>query len=89
MLGWSLKVSIILGTLLLAEIILGFRSKVSVILIKWLLKISDSPLLSETMQAFSEIIILSEKFPLFEKYGLIVHQKFLLSDTNFGFTYEK
>ena len=37
------------------------------------------------MQTFSEIIILLEKFPLSEKYDLIVQQKFLLADTSFGF----
>ena len=47
--------------------ILGFRFKVLVILIKRVLKISDSLLSSETMQSFSEIIILLEKFPLSPK----------------------
>ena len=73
-LGLSLKVSIILGTLFLVEKILGFRSKVLVILIKCVLKISESLLSSETMQSFSEIIILLEKFPLSEKCGLIVRR---------------
>ena len=65
MLGWSLKVSIISGGLLVAEMILGFRSKVLIILIKCVLKITDSLLSSETIQSFSEIIILIEKFPSF------------------------
>ena len=69
--------------------ILGFKSKVLVILMKCLLKISDSLLSSENMQSFSEIIILLEKLPLSEKQGLIVHQKFLLPDTSFGFNFEK
>ena len=43
----------------------------------------------ETMQSLSEIIILLEKFPLSEKYGFIVRQKFLLRDASFGFTFEK
>ena len=63
---------------------LGFRSKVLVILIKCYLKISDSFLSSETMQSFSEIIILLE-LPLFEKWGLIIRQKFLLPDTSLSF----
>ena len=53
------------------------------------LKISDNLLSSETMQSFPATIILLEKFPLSEKYGLIVCQKILLSDTSFGFTFEK
>ena len=87
MLEWSLKVSVILGTLLLVNtwLILGFRSKVLVILIKCVLKISDNLQSSETMQSFYEIIILLERFPLSEKYGLIVCQWFLLSGTSFGF----
>ena len=67
----------------------GFRSKVLVILTKCVLKISDSLQSSETMQSFSEIIILLEMRPLCEKYGLTVCQKFLLSDTSFGFSFEK
>ena len=66
-------------------LILGFTSKVLVILIKCVLKISDNLQSSETMQSFYEIIILLERFPLSEKYGLIVFQRFLLSDTSFGF----
>ena len=58
---------------------LGFRYKVLVILIKCSLKISDSLLSSENRKTFSEIIILLEKFPLSETYGLIVCQKFLFS----------
>ena len=58
---------------------LGFRYKVLVTLIKYSLKISDSLLSSENRKTFSEIIILLEKFPLSETYGLIVCQKFLLS----------
>ena len=69
--------------------ILGFRSKVLLILIKSILKISDSLLSSKTMQSFSEIVILLEKYPLSEKYGLIVRQEFLLTDTSFAFTFEK
>ena len=69
--------------------ILGFKSKVLVILMKCSLKISDSLLSSENMQSFSEIIILLEKLPLSEKQGLIVQQKFLLPDTSFGFNFEK
>ena len=53
------------------------------------LKISNNLLLSETMQSFPEIIVLLEKLLLSEKYGLIVCQKILLSDTSFGFTFEK
>ena len=41
------------------------------------------------MQSFSEIILLLEKFHLSEKYGLMVCQKFLLSQTSFGFTFGK
>ena len=41
------------------------------------------------MQSFSEIVILLEKYPLSEKYGLIVRQEFLLTDTSFAFTFEK
>ena len=69
--------------------ILGFRSEVLLILIKSILKISDSLLSSKTMQSFSEIVILLEKYPLSEKYGLIVRQEFLLTDTSFAFTFEK
>ena len=47
--------------------ILSFRSKVLVILIKCLLKVSDNLLSSESMQSFSEIIVLLEKLPLPEK----------------------
>ena len=57
MLGWSLKVSIISEMLLLEEVILGFRSKILVILIKCVLKISDNFLSSETMKSFSKIIV--------------------------------
>ena len=53
------------------------------------IKISDSLLSSETMESFSEIIILLEKFSLSEKYDLTVHQKFLLSDTSLEFIFEK
>ena len=63
-----------------------FRSKVLVILTKCSLKISDSPLLSETMQSSFEIIILLEKLPLPENYGLTVSQKFLLLDESLEFT---
>ena len=77
------------GRLLVVEMILGLRSKVLVALIKCVLKISDSLPSSETMQFFSEIIILLEKFSLSEKYGLIVRRKFLLLDTSFEFTFEK
>ena len=83
------KSLIILGRLLVVQMIPGFRTKVLVILIKRVLKISDSLLSSETMQFFSEIIILSEKFPFSEKYDLIVRQKFLLLSTSFRFTFEK
>ena len=83
------KSLIILGRLLVVEMIPGFRAKVLVILIKRVLKISDSLLSSETMQFFSEIIILSEKFPFSEKYDLIVRQKFLFLSTSFRFTFEK
>ena len=69
--------------------ILGFRFKVLLILIKSILKISDSLLSSKTMQSFSEIVILLEKYPLSEKYGLIVRQEFSLTDTSFAFTFEK
>ena len=69
--------------------ILGFRSKMLVLLIKLVLKISGNLLSSETMQSFFEIIILLEKFDLSEKNGLIVRQKILLSDTRFGFIFEK
>ena len=67
MLGWSLKVSIISGRLLVVEIILGYRSKVLVIMIECVLNISDSLLSSETMQSFSKTMILLENFPLSEK----------------------
>ena len=60
--------------------VLGFKFKVVVIQVKCSLKISNRLLLSETMAAFSEIIILLEKFHLSEKNGLIALQKFLLSD---------
>ena len=83
-----MKVSRISGRLVVVRMILGFRSNVLVILIKCSLKIPDSLLSSETMQSFSEIIILLEKLPLSEKWGLIVCQKFLLPDTSFGFTFE-
>ena len=67
MLWWSLKVSIISGRRLVVEVILGFRSKVLVILIKCVLKISDSLLSSKTMQSSSEIINLLEKFFLCQR----------------------
>ena len=67
MLGWSLKVSIISGRLLVVEMILGYRSKVLVIMIECVLNISDSLLSSETMQFFSKTMILLENFPLSEK----------------------
>ena len=56
----------------MVEMIHGFRSKVLVILIKCVLKIADNLLSSETIQPFSEIIVLLKKFPLSEKYGLTV-----------------
>ena len=46
-------------------------------------------LLSETVQYFPEIIILLENLSLSEKKGLIVHQKSLLPNENFWFTFEK
>ena len=61
------------GRTLVETIILGFRSKELVISIKCVLKISDCLLLSETMQSFSEIIMLLKKFSLCGKcaeYGL-------------------
>ena len=67
MLGWSLKVSIISGRLLVVEMILGYRSKVLVIMIECVLNISDSLSSSETMQSFSKTMILLENFPLSEK----------------------
>ena len=67
MLGWSLKVSITSGRLLVVEMILGYRSKVIVIMIECVLNISDSLLSSETMQSFSKTMILLEKFLLSEK----------------------
>ena len=67
MLGWSLKVSIISGRLLVVEMILDYRSKVLVIMIECVLNISDSLLSSETMQSFSKTMILLENFPLSEK----------------------
>ena len=67
MLGWSLKVSIISGRLLVVEMILGYRSKVLVIMIECVLNISDSLWSSETMQSFSKTMILLENFPLSEK----------------------
>ena len=68
MLGWSLQVSIISGRLLVEKVILGFRSKFLVILIKCSLKISDSPLSSEIMQSCKSnpLIIVLEKFYLFD-----------------------
>ena len=84
MLGLSSKVSVSSERLVVVEMICGFRSKVLVILIKYPLKVSDSLLLSETMQSFSEIIILLEKLLLSDKYGLIDRQKFLLSHTILG-----
>ena len=66
---------------------LGFRCRVLVILIKCVIKISDSFVSSEAIQSFSEIIVLLEKFPLLEKCGLIVPKKSLLADTRFGFTF--
>ena len=44
------------GRLVVVEMILGFRYKVLVILIKCSLKILDSFLSSEPMQSFSEIL---------------------------------
>ena len=67
MLGWSLKVSIISGRLLVVEMILDYRSKVLVIMIECVLNISDSLWSSETMQSFSKTMILLENFPLSEK----------------------
>ena len=72
------KNTIILGRLVVVETILGFRSEVLVMLIKCSLKILDGPLLSENIHSFSEMIILSKKLSLSEKYGLEVRQKFLL-----------
>ena len=78
------------GRLVVVEMILGFRSKVLVILIKCSLKILDSFLSSETMQSLWLCNIISlEKFPFSVKYGLIVRQKFLLSDRSFAYTFEK
>ena len=54
------KVLIISGRLVVVEMIHGFKSKVLVILIKCSLQTSNSPQSSETMQPFSEIIILLE-----------------------------
>ena len=59
--------------------ILGFRSKVLVILIRCVLKISGNLLSPETIQSFSEITILLEKLALSEKYSLIiVHLVFIV-----------
>ena len=69
--------------------ILGFRSKVLVMLIKFPLKISDSLLSPEPMQSFSGIPNFLENLPLSDKYCLIVLQKFLFLDTSFRFTLEK
>ena len=49
-------------------------------MIKCQLEISDSPLSSETMQSFSQIIILLESLLFSEKYGLILQHKIVLSD---------
>ena len=77
------------GNIFISRNYFGSRSKVLVILIKYVSKIPDNLLSSETMRSFCEIIILLEKFPLPEKYGLIVCQKYLSSDASFGFTFEK
>ena len=69
--------------------ILGSRSKVLVIFIRFVLKITDSLLSSETIQSFPEVNILLEIFPWSEKYSLINCQKFLRWDKSFGFTFEK
>ena len=53
--------------ILLVGMILGFKSKVLVILVKHSLKISDSLLSPETMQSSSEITILLERLALSEK----------------------
>ena len=61
------------GRTLVEKMILGFRSKELVISIKCVLKISDCLLSSETMQSFSEIIMLLKKISLYGKcaeYGL-------------------
>ena len=55
MLGWYLKVSIVLWRHVAKKIILGFRSKVLVILVKGSWKTSDSLVSSETMHSFAEI----------------------------------
>ena len=83
------KVSIIFGRYLAVEVILGSRSKVLVIFIKFVSKISDSLLSSETIQSFPKVNILLENFPWSEKYSLINRQKFLMWDKSFGFTFEK
>ena len=64
------------GRLWVVKMILGFRSKVLVILTKYSLKISDSPVSSENMQSFAEIIFLLEKLPLFEKYNCVYLWKY-------------
>ena len=83
------KVSVIFGRLLAVEAILGSRSNVLVIFIKFALKITDSLLSSETIQSFPEVNILLENFPWSEKYSLINRQKFLMWDKSFGFIFEK
>ena len=59
--------------------ILGFRSKISVIFIEYLWKLSDSLLSLEIVQSVSEIITLLGKFHLTEEHGLDFCKKFLLS----------
>lgn len=78
----------------LVKMILDFRSKV--LQIKCLLNISDSPLSSETMKSFPEIIILLARMPLSEKDLMVLIidnleacQKYFLSDASFEFTFEK
>ena len=73
---------------------LDFRSKV--LLIKCLLNISDSPLSSETMKSFPEIIILLARMSLSEKDLMVLIidsldacQKYFLPDASFEFTFEK
>ena len=61
MIAWSLKALIISDRLAVVELILGFRSKVVAVLIKCLWKISDGPLLSDTMKFSSKTILLFKK----------------------------
>ena len=49
-------------------------------MIKCQLEISDSPLSSETMQSFSQIIILLESLLFSEKYGLILQHKIIVNN---------